>query len=69
MKFRHVIIITTNIAINENAKFTNPERIFANGNKYLGIYTFFIKDAFDIMAYIAVVVASELKENNNDPAK
>ena len=64
-----VTIITINIAIKENPKLTKPDKILENGNRYLGIYTFLINAEFDIIEFNALVVDSELKENNKDPDK
>ena len=59
--------MTMNIAINEKKRLTKPEMILDSGNRYLGIYTFLISEAFDIMEFNAVVVASELNEKIKEP--
>ena len=58
-----------NMAIREKPKFTKPDSTFERGNKYLGIYTFFISDAFEMMELKAVVVDSELNEKIKEPDK
>lgn len=59
--------MTINIAIREKKRFTNPERILESGKRYLGIYTFLIREALERIEFNAVVVDSELNENIKDP--
>ena len=63
------MIITKNIAISENIRFTNADPALDNGNKYLGIYTFFNNGALPIIAYVQLLVISEFKVKIRFPAK
>ena len=64
-----VTIITMNMAIKEKPRLTIPESIFENGNRYFGIYTFLISEAFEIIECIAVVVDSVVNENKSEPER
>ena len=47
--------------MNENAKLIKQDNTLDKQNKYLGIYTFLIREAFHTMEFIPWVVASVLK--------
>jgi len=53
--------ITSRRAIKEAIRLTTVESTFDSGNKYLGIYTFFISELPLITEFIALFVDSEKK--------
>ena len=53
-----VTAIIINMAIKENTEFTRAVNTLDTGKRYFGTYTFLSNGAFQIMEYMASVVAS-----------